>query len=185
MKTLETGRLVLRKWQESDLEDFYEYAKNPNVGPKAGWKPHDNLVESQVILKSFIESQEVWAVVYKDNWKVIGSIGLHKDSKRAVQNVKMMGYVLSEDYWGLGLIPEAVKAVTRYAFEELSVELISIYHYPFNYQSRRVIEKCGFKYEGVLRMASQIYNGQVYDDVCYSIMKEEWIQEIRDLECIY
>ncbi|MGB8455745.1 MAG: GNAT family protein [Anaerocolumna sp.] len=185
MKALETGRILLRQWKESDLWDFYEYAKSPNVGPRAGWKPHDSLVESQVILDSFIESQEVWAVVYKENWKVIGSIGLHKDTKRDGPNVKMIGYVLSEKYWGLGLIPEAVKEVIRYAFEELKLDLITVYHYPFNYQSRRVIEKCGFKYEGILRMASHIYNGQVYDDVCYSIMKEEWIHEIRELEGIY
>ncbi len=181
MKTLETSRLLLRKWQESDLEDFYEYAKNPVIGPMAGWKPHGSLTESREILNTFIEKEEVWAVVYKKNWKVIGSIGLHNDSKRDVANVKMVGYVLSQDYWGLGLIPEAVKGVLRFAFEELGVDLISVYHYPFNHQSRRVIEKCGFNYEGIVRMASQIFNGQVYDDVCYSMLKEEW----SHLGCTY
>lgn len=179
MVTLETERLLLRKWQESDLEDFYEYAKNPNVGPRAGWKPHESLAESQDILNSFMEKEEVWAVVYKVNWKVIGSVGLHNDRKREVPGVKMIGYVLSENYWGLGLIPEAVTEVIRHAFEELDMDLLTIYHYPFNYQSRRVIEKCGFQYEGILRRASRIYNGQVYDDVCYSILKEEWMRELR------
>jgi putative acetyltransferase len=181
METLETERLLLRKWQESDLADFYEYAKNPNIGPKAGWKPHDSLLESREILHSFIEKEEVWAVVYKENFKVIGSVGLHNDSKRMLPNIKMVGYVLSEDYWGLGLIPEAVIEIMRYAFEKLAIDLLTIYHYPFNYQSRRVIEKCGFRYEGILRMGSQIYNGQIYDDVCYSLLKEEWFQEYGSL----
>ncbi|QHQ62063.1 GNAT family N-acetyltransferase [Anaerocolumna sedimenticola] len=175
MKVLETDRLLLRNWEISDLEDFYEYAKSPNIGPMAGWKPHQSLDESQKILNSFIEEEEVWAVVYKSNRKVIGSIGLHNDRKRNAENIRMIGYVLSENYWGLGLIPEAVREVVRYSFEELDLVLISIYHYPFNYQSKRVIEKCGFQYEGILRMGSQIYNGQVYDDVCYSIKKEEWL----------
>ncbi|WMJ88460.1 GNAT family N-acetyltransferase [Anaerocolumna sp. MB42-C2] len=175
MKVLETDRLLLRNWEISDLEDFYEYAKNPNVGPMAGWKPHESLDESRKILNSFIEREEVWAVVYRVNRKVIGSIGLHNDSKRNSANIKMLGYVLSEDYWGMGLIPEAVREVIRYSFEELDLALLSIYHYPFNVQSKRVIEKCGFTYEGILRMGSQIYNGKVYDDICYSIKKEEWL----------
>ena len=175
MKVLETDRLLLRNWEVSDLEDFYDYAKNPNVGPMAGWKPHESLDESRKILNSFIEQEEVWAVVYKVNQKVIGSIGLHNDTKRNSANIKMLGYVLSEDYWGMGLIPEAVREVIRYSFEELDLVLLSIYHYPFNKQSKRVIEKCGFTYEGILRMGSQIYNGKVYDDMCYSIKKEEWL----------
>jgi putative acetyltransferase len=81
----------------------------------------------------------------------------------------------------LGLIPEAVIEIMRYAFEKLAIDLLTIYHYPFNYQSRRVIEKCGFRYEGILRMGSQIYNGQIYDDVCYSLLKEEWFQEYGSL----
>ncbi len=181
MKDLETDRLLLRKWQESDLEDFYEYAKSPSVGPMAGWKPHESIAESRAILKKFMEDREVWAVTYKENIKVIGSIGLHKDRKRDVANVKMLGYVLSQDYWGMGLIPEAVKEVIRHAFEDLEIDLISVYHYPFNFQSQRVIEKCGFKYEGVIRMGSQIFNGRIYDDVSYSLEREEW----RTAECFY
>ena len=122
---------------------------------------------------------EVWAIVNKDNLKVIGSIGLHKDRKRDTDNAKMIGYVLSQDYWGYGLVPEAVMELMQCAFEELNLNIISIYHFPFNEQSKRVIEKCGFKYEGTIRMASEIYNGSVYDEVCYSITKDEWLAEMK------
>ena len=91
----------------------------------------------------------------------------------------MLGYVLAEPYWGRGLMTEAVKGMIKYAFEELNIDLLSVYHYPHNERSKRVIEKCGFHYEGTLRRASTIYNGRVFDDVCYSLTKEEYYSEIR------
>lgn len=174
MKALETERLILRPWRVDDVDDFYEYAKNPNVGPNAGWQPHDSKEVSMKILQSFIEKDEVWAIEYKANSKVIGSVGAHADEKRDGVKARMIGYVLSEDYWGKGLMTEAVKEVIRYLFEEENYEVISCYHYPFNVQSKRVIEKCGFKYEGTLRLASKIYDGTVQDDVCYSIVRDEY-----------
>lgn len=174
MKTLNTERLMLRKFQSSDLDDLYDYAKNPNVGPDAGWEPHVDKSVSKKILDMFIEEDEVWAIVNKASNKVIGSIGLHDDRKRNHAKAKMIGYVLSETHWGKGLITEAAKAIIKHAFEDMALELISVYHYPFNEGSKRVIEKCGFKYEGTLRQSSTIYNGNVYDDVCYSMTREAY-----------
>jgi Acetyltransferases, including N-acetylases of ribosomal proteins len=175
MKALETERVILRPWKIEDLDDFYEYAKNPYVGPNAGWEPHKDKETSLRILHSFIEHDEVRAIVYKENNKVIGSLGVHCDRKREGVNAKMIGYVLSEAYWGKGLMSEAVSEVIRYLFEEEKLDIISCYHYPFNIRSKRVIEKCGFKYEGTLRLASKLYDGSVYDDVCYSITKEDYL----------
>lgn len=174
MKTLETDRLILRKWELRDLEDFYEYARNSNVGPKAGWEPHSSREVSKRILDSFIEKEEVWAIVYKENSKVIGSIGIHEDRKRSFPKARMLGYVLSENYWGKGIMTEAAMVTIEYAFEGMKLDLLSIYHYTFNIRSKRVIEKCGFTYEGTLRSASQIYSGEVYDSDCYSMTKEEF-----------
>ncbi|WP_040213058.1 GNAT family N-acetyltransferase [Clostridium polynesiense] len=173
MKTLETERLLLRLWSMQDADDLYEYAKNPNVGPNAGWEPHKDKEFSRNIIKMFIED-EVWAIEYKENNKVIGSIGLHEDRKRIRINGKMLGYVLSEDYWGKGLMTEAASAVIKHGFEEMNLNIISVYHYPFNDKSKRVIEKCGFKYEGTLREATRIFDGRILDDLCYSILKEEY-----------
>lgn len=64
---LETNRLRLRKFKESDLDDLFSYAKSPNVGPKAEWKPHENKAESLKILNSFINEGEVWAIVSKES----------------------------------------------------------------------------------------------------------------------
>ncbi len=176
MKTLETPRLLLRDWQKEDAEDLYHYAKDPEVGPAAGWKPHESIEESRDILdKMFLGSTEVWAIVSKEDGRVIGSLGLHGDSKRAgVPGVKMLGYVLSREYWGRGLMTEAAKAALAYAFEEEKLQMVSVFHFPFNGRSRRVIEKCGFRREGFLRMATCQYNGKILDEVCYSLTADEY-----------
>lgn len=174
MNRLETDRLILRPFQETDLNDLYSYAKNPNIGPNAGWKPHESMDESKSILSNFIDDNEVLAIVWKENNKVIGSLGLHKDQLRSADNVRMLGYVLSEDYWGRGIITEASRALMAYAFTDLGLLMLTVHHYSYNQKSRRVIEKCGFAYEGTLRHCTQIYNGNTYDLVCYSMTKEEW-----------
>jgi len=177
METLETERLVLREWQETDLDDFHAYCRNPNVGPAAGWAPHPDREHSRTVLHSLMEKGETWAIVHKADGRVIGSVGLHPDDLRtSVTNlkVKALGYVLSEDYWGQGLMTEAARRVLEYAFDALWLDLLTIVHYPHNERSRRVVEKCGFCYEGTLRQASQIYDGTVYDAVCYSLTRDEW-----------
>ncbi|NTV91476.1 MAG: GNAT family N-acetyltransferase [Clostridiales bacterium] len=174
MRKLETDRLILRPWQISDIEDFYEYAKNPNVGPAAGWEPHKDILTTGHILQQFLNKDEVWALVYKENGRVIGSLGVHNDDKRKGVRARMVGYALSEEYWGRGIMTEAVKEVIRYMFENAGFDVLSCYHYPFNDRSRRVIEKSGFRYDGTLRHASMVFDGKTYDDVCYSITRSEW-----------
>jgi [ribosomal protein S5]-alanine N-acetyltransferase len=174
MITLETERCILRPFQESDLEDFYEYAKNPHIGPNAGWPPHSNKEDSRKILRDFMEGNEVWALVYQSNNKLIGSIGLHKDQLRSADDVKMLGYVLSEDYWGMGIMPEAAGAAINYAFRQLDVSYVTVHHFANNTRSKRVIEKLGFQYEGTLRHCSKIFNGTIHDLSVYSMSREEW-----------
>jgi len=174
MKTLETERLILRPFRISDTDDFYEYSVNPEVGPNAGWKPHESKDESLSIIKRFIEADDVWAVELKENGKVIGSVGLHEDSRRRGIAARMLGYVLSRDYWGQGLMPEAVKEVQRFAFEELGLDIMSVNHFSFNERSKRVIEKSGFTYEGTLRRALRLYDGRITDDCCWSMTSEEY-----------
>ena len=175
-KTLSTNRLVLRAFTMEDLADFYEYCKDPDTGIHAGWKPHESLEESRDILHHFIEEREVWAICEKQSGKVIGSIGLHRDSKRRrnFNQCRMMGYVLSKAYWGQGLMTEAAKEVLRHAFEDLKLEMVTISHFSYNQRSARVIEKLGFHREGVLRKAFLRYDGSLLDDVGYSMTREEY-----------
>ena len=175
MKRLETPRLMLRDWTEDDAEDLYRYAADPEVGPAAGWKPHENVEESRKIAEMFIREGDVWALEEKASGRVIGSLGLHKDEKRpGVPGVKMVGYVLAKDSWGQGRMTEAVKEGMRYAFEEEGLRMLTVYHFPWNDRSRRVIEKCGFRKEGTLRESFVRFDGTLMDEVCYSLTVEEW-----------
>ena len=146
---IETDRLRLRPWREDDLGDLFAYASVPGVGEMAGWPHHETIETSGRVLRAFIEKKGVLALYHKADNKVVGSLGLHgswaneDDNYKDLKN-KEIGFALSKDYWGQGLMPEAVKALIDYCFENLGVEAITCGHFKENDQSRRVIEKCGF-----------------------------------------
>lgn len=146
---LKTERLTLRPWREEDLDNFYEYASVDGVGQMAGWNPHKSLEESKEILSHFIRGKRVFALEFQG--KAIGSLGvdLYPEEKYPELNTLKgceIGYVLSRDFWGRGLMPEAVKAVTAWLFEEQKADFVLCGHFIHNDRSRRVIEKCGFQY---------------------------------------
>ena len=148
---LESDRLILREWKLSDLDDFYEYCSVPGVGEMAGWEHHPNKDKSLEILNHFIEGKHVFAIVHKANNKVIGSLGIErygsedKLSEFFSYQGREIGYVLSKDYWGKGIMPEAVHTVINFLFNELDYDFLLCGHFDKNNQSRRVQEKCGFK----------------------------------------
>ena len=148
---IETNRLILREFYESDLEDFFEYACVPGVGEMAGWPHHETIETSKKILSEFIEEKKTLAIVYKENNKVIGSLGVEpygNEDKLTEFNGyigREIGYVLSKDYWGKGLVTEAVKAVIDYLFNVENYDFLICGYYDFNSRSKRVQEKCGFK----------------------------------------
>jgi len=172
--TIETERLILRAWQETDLNDFYEYASVEGVGEMAGWRHHDSIDVSKRILQSFISEKSVYAITYKENNKVIGSLGLHKswaNSESIYEHLKVkdVGYVLSKAYWGKGLIPEAVTEVIRIYFDKYKLDALTIGHFSSNNQSKRVIEKCGFTFV----KQSEYYSNQLqvaFDDMKYILL---------------
>ena len=147
---IETERLILRPWKETDLHDLYEYARVEGVGEKAGWNHHKSIKESQRILNSFINRKKTFALELKESGKVIGSLGIEPRDEDAGLPGKLqgreIGYVLSKDYWGKGLMPEAVKAVVSYCFEVLKYDYLTCGHFDHNHRSRRVVEKSGFHF---------------------------------------
>ena len=172
---LNTERLVLRPWREADLEDFYEYARVDGVGQMAGWLPHESIDVSREILSRFIEGKRTFALQYGS--KVIGSLGIEnykEDEFPQLDNLRgrSIGYVLSKDYWGRGLMPEAVKEVIRYLFQEEKLDFLLISHYDFNNQSRRVIEKCGFAYLKTILLQTRY--GTTENALVYLLTKEAW-----------
>ena len=148
---IETERLLLRPWQEEDISDLYAYASIPGVGEMAGWVHHKSMEESRQILNMFLSGKKTFALQLKGTGHVIGSLGIElmdPDPVEGEGDGREIGYVLSKDFWGRGLMTEAVKAVIAYCFETLGYDYLTCGHFIQNDRSRRVIEKCGFTYFG-------------------------------------
>lgn len=148
---LETERLILRAFETTDLDDVYEYASVAGVGEMAGWEHHKNKEESKAVVNRFISEDKTFAICLKETGKVIGSLGIeryHLEEKLTEFDGyigRELGYVLSKEHWGKGLMPEAVKAVIEYLFHRLNYDFLLCGYYLWNRQSKRVQEKCGFK----------------------------------------
>lgn len=140
---LQTKRLILRAWLESDAESLYKYAKNPNVGPVAGWQAHTSVENSLEIIKTVLSAKETYAVVLKETGEAIGSIGLMLTEGLGCE----VGYWIGEEFWGQGLIPEALRELLRHAFEDLHIAEVWCGYYEGNEKSKRAQEKCGFVYD--------------------------------------
>lgn len=147
MKTIETERLILRPLTLDDINDFFNYCKKPNIGPNAGWKPHETIEESLKILNMMMSEHEVWGIELKDNHQLIGTIGLHvRNFDNAIANRKEIGYVLDDTYWNQGYMTEAVRHVIDYAFIDEELDEVVCGHATHNLRSKRVIDKSGFIY---------------------------------------
>ena len=180
MKEIITERLIIRPWNINDSSDLYEYAKSELVGPNAGWKPHKSEDESKEIINMFIKNNDSYAIYLKEENKVIGGIGLHNtkpDSSLEDLKQREIGYVLNPKYWGNNYVPEAVKALLNYGFTEMNLDLIWCGHFDFNNRSKRVVEKCGFKYKFTKKQALEILDNVECNELYYSIFKDEYYKD--------
>ena len=148
---LETDRLILRAWEITDLDDFFEYASVEGVGEKAGWEHHKSKDKSLEILKMFMEEKKVFAIVLKENQKAIGSIGIEelgKELDKDLDNLsgRELGYVLNKDYWNKGIMTEAVSKVVDYCFNTLKLNFLMASYFNYNIASKRVLENLNFKF---------------------------------------
>lgn len=146
---LETERLILRYWKEEDAESLYKYAKDPAVGPIAGWPAHTSVEYSREVIRNILIPPENYAVVLKETEEPVGCIGLMIGEKSNIEissDEAEVGYWIGVPYWGQGLIPEAVREILRHGFEDLNLKKIWCGYFEGNKKSRRVQEKCGFIY---------------------------------------
>lgn len=177
---LETERLILRPWRDSDAKSLYEYAKDPAVGPIAGWPIHTSEENSREIIRDVLSAKETYAVCLKESNKAIGSIGLMMGE---ASNLDMadtegeIGYWVGVPFWGQGLIPEAVKELLRHGFEDIGLEKIWCAYFDGNIKSKRVQEKCGFTYHHT----NQDIYWKLMDDIrtehVTCLTKEDWEKE--------
>lgn len=149
LTAIHTARLVLRHWRETDAESLYEYAKDPDVGPVAGWQPHKSVIESRNIIQNVLNGAECYAICEKENDIAIGCIELrlngHTDMTDQDDECEL-GYWLGKPFWGRGYMPEAAKSILYHAFDALKMTTVWCGYYDGNAKSKRVQEKLGFVY---------------------------------------
>lgn len=146
---METARLLLRKWEEADADDLFTYAKDPDVGPIAGWPPHRSTEESVDVIRNVLNGAECYAVCEKENGRAIGAIELIRNGRTDLttrDDECELGYWLGKPFWGRGYMPEAAEELLRHGFEDLGMNAIWCAYYDGNRKSKRVQEKLGFLY---------------------------------------
>lgn len=171
---LETERLILRPWEESDAEECFKYAKDPRVGPICGWYPHTSAEYSREIIRDVLSAPETYAIVLKETGLPIGSIGLHNNDLAQNDDEAELGYWLGVPYWGNGLVPEAARELIRHAFEDLKLERIWCGYYEGNQKSKRVQEKLGFKYRRTTENAPVLQMNETRRGYVNLLTKKDW-----------
>ncbi|MBE6687361.1 MAG: GNAT family N-acetyltransferase [Ruminococcaceae bacterium] len=153
---IETERLILRRMKVSDAGDMYEYACLPEVTKYLLWAPHEDLQYTKEYLKQVEAAYKRdefhdFGIILKSNNKFIGTCGFADIDKANFKGE--VGYVLNPEYWGMGIAAEAVNAVLALGFDRMGLNRIEARYMLGNERSRRVMEKCGMSFEGVLRQS--------------------------------
>ncbi len=173
--TIETERLLLRPMRAEDLEDFYAYCSVPGVGEAAGWPRHESLEESKEVLDMMMEEKKSFSLELRATGRMIGTVGIDElESPPEIENCRglIMGYDLSMDHWGLGLMPEAVRAVCSYVFDVLGYDYISAGIKPENSRSIRVAEKCGLRFFRIREFP--LDDGRIESDHLYLLKRGDY-----------
>ncbi len=173
---LYTERLTLRKMDKKDYIDMFEYSQSPDITRYLTWEPHSDKMYTLKYL-TYVQSKYRageffdWAVVY--NGKMIGTCGFTTLNEQ--HRCGEIGYVISESYHNLGIATEAVMRVIRFGFEVLGLNRIDAHYMIGNDASRRVMEKAGMTFEGVLRQSMYIKGKYIDVGIC-SILRSEYKQ---------
>lgn len=165
-----TENLTLRPWRDSDAECLYHFAKNPNIGPIAGWPPHESVEDSLNIIKTVFSKRETYAIVRYDI--PIGCVGLlfHPDTNHWWGDGSAeLGYWVAEEFWGNEYAVEASEVLVKRAFDELGVKQIYASYRVENSQSKRVLEKLGFKYYSEL--TNENYRNEFFKEIAMILEK--------------
>ena len=181
---METERLILRPWAETDAEECFRYAKDPRVGPIAGWPVHTSAEYSRQIIRDVLSAPETYAIVLKETGLPIGSIGLHHNDLAEKDDEAELGYWLGVPWWGRGIVPEAAQEMLRHAFEDLGLKQVWCGYYEGNLQSRRVQEKLGFKYQWTTEDAPVPQMNETRRGYVNCLTKEEWEKDQGNIHCV-
>ena len=174
---LNTERLILRRWEDSDAESLFEYAKDPEVGPIAGWPAHQSIEESRNVIRQVFRGKEAYALCLREDNRAIGAIELklngHTDLTERDDECEL-GYWIGKPFWGQGLVPEAAREILRHAFEDIGMTKVWAGYYEGNDKSKRVQEKCRFRYQWKTESVDVPLMNETRTGHVSSITKDQW-----------
>ncbi len=170
---METERLLLRGVQPGDEKDLFEI-RNSEFVLKFNCMQIKTMEQLQEEIMKDMESNDTYCIVHKESNEFIGMVFLNQDSLRYGVNALCLSYYLGEQYASKGYMTEALREIIRYVFEDRGVDVLSVRAFRDNEASLRLIEKLGFVHEGCIRRCVKGYQDTIYDDMVYSILKEEY-----------
>ena len=159
---IETRRLRFRPWTDADAEVLFKYASDPDVGPRAGWPPHQSIEDSLNVIRTFFANGHTWALELKETGEPIGCMGymIHGESNIGIgENDAELGYWIARPLWNQGLCTEALQAMIDYCFNKQGFQTLWCDFFVDNPASGRVMEKCGFRDTGKINWCSHLYRG--------------------------
>ena len=168
-------KIFIRSLLPGDEEALFRIYSDMGLCFSSGARPVTDMAGAKEKLNNFIQAGDSFAIVHTETMKVIGVISVRQDIHRFNRNAYMLGYVLHRDWWGMGIMPQAVGYMMKYLFKNMGADVVSAAHFVGNNQSKRVLEKCGFVYEGTMRKDYLRFDGAVLDSCIYSVTREEWL----------
>ena len=145
---MQTERIILRPWLESDAEALFKYASDPEVGSRAGWPPHKSVEESLEIIRTvFKDTTNTWAIVLKETGEAIGAMGYGPSCQCNLpsrEGEPLIGYWVGRPYWNQGICTEALRLMLDHIRRTTDINSLISGHFIDNPASGRVMEKCGF-----------------------------------------
>lgn len=173
-KTIETERLILRRFTLDDAEKMYtNWASDPEVTKYLMWPTHESVETTKKVLADWVAAYEndtkyEWCITLKETAEPVGSMGIVKINEK-VESVEV-GYCIGRAYWHQGITSEALKAVMDFCFGEMGVRRVESRHDPKNAHSGDVMKKCGMSYEGT-RIQADWNNTGICDVALYGKVK--------------
>lgn len=159
---METERFLLRRWKQSDAEMLFQLASDPEVGPRAGWAPHQNVEESREVIARYFDNEQTWAIEWKSTGEVVGCIGYLVNGQSNIdigEKDAELGYWIGKPYWNKGICTEALKLIIDYCFHVKNIPTLWCDYFIDNPASGRVMGKCGFKDTGEMHYCLNLVGG--------------------------
>lgn len=173
--SLETKRLRFRRWQESDAETLFAYACDPELGPRAGWAPHQSVAESLMVIQEILTNDWTWAITLKETGAIVGTIAFYTKERSNIEispHDAEVGYWIAREYWNRGICTEAVRLMIE-VLRERNYRTIWADHFVDNPASGKVLEKCGFEDTGELNKCSHLLGGDCNKVKIYKLKLSE------------